>query len=208
MKLKIGDKVYLQRYDVSFIIMNARIWSVPWSVIGEIFRRGNGPALCDDPTGDSLLFEHVFEHPESVAWLMEQNWIVDYEAHMAMPLEELEALRAQLGAEYDAKVLEFNAHDVEYRKKYFWATSKQFEKDGHQLGSLLIMIMARREGCQFILPGPGKAHASAHPSPKAEKRKLVAQLSLIGSWLINSLCRTFGRFFDHSARSRALFFDL
>ena len=150
MKVKVGKNVYLQKYDVAHILHDLN--SIPATVMDEVFGDGeDGFFFMNDPT-DAFRFESVFENPASVEWLMEQDWIVDYDEYSEMPLPELEALVERLRLKHDAGIVEFNARDEAYREKYFEEINDKFYKDSYKISSLGYLISARKGKVTFVFP--------------------------------------------------------
>ncbi len=92
MKLRIGNKVYLQKYDVVFI--TRELSSFPMSLFDEVFR-DEAPFIMMN-FEDGLRFACVFEDSKNVEWLMAQDYFVDFEQYKEMPASELKALRTRL----------------------------------------------------------------------------------------------------------------
>ena len=150
MKVKVDEKVYLQKYEVAHIMHNLN--SIPTTVMDEVFGDGEGGFFFMNGPADGFRFESVFKNPASVKWLMEQDWIVDYDKYSEMPLPELEALVEHLKSEHDAGIDEFNARDEAYREKHFEEVNDKFHKDSHKISSLDNLISARKGEVTFVFP--------------------------------------------------------
>ena len=70
---------------------------VPAGIIEEVFKDGK-PFIMANPI-DGQVFDCVFENPGTTEWLMEQDWIVDYDQYKNVPVVDLEALCKQLEEE-------------------------------------------------------------------------------------------------------------
>ncbi len=172
MKLKIDDKVYLQKYEVAHIMHD--LDSIPATVVDEITRgRSRRFFSMNDPT-DAYRFGFAFKNPASVKWLMEQGWIVNYDEYFEMPLPELEALVERLKAEHGAGIDEFNAKDEAYREKHLEKVSNKFHKDSHKISSLDDLISARKGKVTFVFPDgyQGKTTPGASGATSTPKKKL------------------------------------
>lgn len=150
MKVKVGKNVYLQKYDVIHIMhdLNSFPATIPNEVFGDcesIFFFINGPA-------STYQFESVFKEPANVKWLMEQDWIVDYDKYSKMSLPELKAFVERLETQYDANINAFNSQDQIYRKKHFDEASDKFHKESYKISSLEKLISAKEGKITFILP--------------------------------------------------------
>ena len=101
---------------------------------------------------DGFRFECVFEQPENVEWLMSQDWIVDFDEYVKMPLKELVNLDICLKDEYHAAVSSFNIQNEAYRREHYNEMSKKFDNDNHRINSIGFLIEARRGKVDFIFP--------------------------------------------------------
>ena len=172
MKLKIGDKVYLQKYEVAHIIHELN--GFPGGILDETFGgdEGNSFFFMNGPT-DRFRFECVYKEHENVKWLMEQDWIVDYDEYAEMSLAELRALQKRLKAERSADIDEFNAKDEVYRETHFDEQSDKFDKLGHKIASLGDLIRFRKGEIKFGFPGEyqGKTAISGASSATSTPQK-------------------------------------
>ena len=159
MKLKIGNKVYLQKYEARYIVDGSNC--LPCDIINETFSGSKDNFLFISSSADSLHFERVYKKPENVKWLMDQDWIVDYDEYAKMPLAELEALRERLDTERFAGIREFNAKDEVYRKAHFGEESEKFERLGHKIVSLEKFIRFRKGEIGFVFPEEYQKEANA-----------------------------------------------
>ena len=150
MKLKIGDKVYLQKYEVSHILHDSNAF--PSSILDETFDDGKCKAFIMNGPADGFQFKCVYEKPENVKWLMDQSWIVDYDEYAEMSLAELEALWEHLRVKRSTGIDEFNAKEEAYKKTHFDEASEKFDKLGHKITSIGYLIRLRRGEVEFIFP--------------------------------------------------------
>ena len=172
MKLKIGDKVYLQKYEVAHIIHELN--GFPGGILDETFGgdEGNSFFFMNGPT-DGFRFECVYKEHENVKWIMEQDWIVDYDEYAEMSLAELRTLQKRLKAERSADIDEFNAKDEVYRETHFDEQSDKFDKLGHKIASLGDLIRFRKGEIKFGFPGEyqGKTAISGASSATSTPQK-------------------------------------
>lgn len=151
MKIKIGEKVYLQKYEVAHILHNLN--SAPGVVLQEIFKDGkNGSFFFVSGPDDALRFDCVFQDPASIEWLMKQDWIVDYNEYADTPIAELEAFVECLRAEHNVDIDEFNAKDEAYRREHFAEKGSEFHKSDYIISSLEGLIDARKGKAVFVFP--------------------------------------------------------
>ena len=148
MKLKIGDKVYLQKYEVAYIMHSLN--KLPQSIVQETFN-SEGFFFMKGPA-DGLRFECVYEDPNNVRWLMEQDWIIDFNEYVEAPLGELEALQECLKAEYSTGIKRFNAKNKTYREVFFDEESEKFDRLKHKIVSLGYLIELHKGTITFAFP--------------------------------------------------------
>lgn len=150
MKLKIGNKVYLQKYEVTYILY--RLSSFPASLLDEIIDDNRENYYSMDGRIDAFQFDCVFEKPANVKWLMDQDWIVDYDEYCDMPIRKLETYIGRLKTRCIDEVTEFNAKEESYRRKHFEVLSDEYHKTDHKIRSLENLMNARRGKILFNLP--------------------------------------------------------
>ena len=150
MKVKVGERVYLQKYEVAHIMHDLN--SIPATVMDEVFGDSEGGFFFMNGPTDAFRFESVFKNPASVKWLMEQDWIVDYDEYAEMPLAELEAFQERLKAERSADIDEFNTKDEAYGEAHFDEESDRFDKLGHKIVSLGYLIKFRKGEVRCVFP--------------------------------------------------------
>lgn len=178
MKLKIGDKVYLQKYEVAHLMHNLN--SFPGSVLDEIFSDGEGSFFFMVGPADGFRFESVFKNPASVEWLMKQEWIVDYDEYAEMPLAELEALQERLKTERSANIDEFNTKDEAYREAHFDEESDRLDKFGHKIVSLGYLIKYRKGEVEYVFPDEYQSKTAISGASSTPQKKLGFFARLFG----------------------------
>lgn len=150
MKLKIGDRVYLQKYEVAYILHKPN--GFPGGILNETFSGDEDSLFFMNGPTDGFRFECIYKEPENVRWLMHQSWIVDYDEYAEMPLAELEALQERLKAECSANIDDFNTKDEAYREAHFEEESDRLEKLGHKIVSLGYLIKFRKGEVEYVFP--------------------------------------------------------
>ena len=150
MKLKIGDRVYLQKYEVAHILH--KLNGFPGGILDETFSDDEDSLFFMNGLTDGFRFECIYKEPENVRWLMKQDWIVDYDEYAEMPLAELEAFQERLKAERSADIDEFNTKDEAYGEAHFDEESDRFDKLGHKIVSLGYLIKFRKGEVRCVFP--------------------------------------------------------
>lgn len=161
MKLKNGEKVYLQKYDVAFI--THELHCVPADIFEEIFGTESGIFIMSG-SEDSLRFECVFERPGSIQWLMSQDWIIDYDKYAEMPLTDLEELVKRLQSKNSADIKAFNSKNETYRGEHYPEAKDKFDKSGHKIASLCYILGARKGKYKFTFPDQCQRKIQKEPS--------------------------------------------
>ena len=148
MKLKVGEKVYLQNYDIAFIVYE--LDSLPIEISNELFSKND--IFHTSGRNNNLRFEYSFEDPEAIEWLMSRDWIIDFDEYIDKSLSELESLLDQLCSEHSAKTGEFNTKSVEYRKEHYDEETDEYNKREHRIDSLHLLINFRKGEIGFVFP--------------------------------------------------------
>ncbi len=149
MKIKIGDKVYLQRCDGLYIINNQKEFSD--NVVKET-NSDNNRGLFFMPGDDRYRFDFVYENPENVKWLMEQAWILDYDKYAKKRLAKLEARQKQLMIERLADVNDLGTKNKAYKRTHVGAAFGKSKKLKYGINSLEALIRFRRGEVEFTFP--------------------------------------------------------
>lgn len=145
MKLKIGNKVYLQKYEIAFITHH--LSRFPKGFLEETF--ANDDIFMMNVLSDNTFdFKTVYEDPKIVAWLMEQTWLADFDTYSKMPLDELEESLERLKSEHSARSAELEAEGEDYQEEDI----ESLNKLAHKINSLGSLIMFRRGKLDFIFP--------------------------------------------------------
>ena len=168
MKLKIGEIVYLQTYEVTNI--SHRPDGTPYSMFDEIFSGGSSDGFIMNGPEDGFRFAFAFKNPENVAWLMEQSWIVDFDVFSKMELDELEQLYERLRTARRTGIEEFNAKDDAYRKEHHREKLDFYDKLGHKVASLSALIGYRKGEIKFVFPNGYQNAANAVNASKNKKK--------------------------------------
>lgn len=151
MKLKVGECVYLQKYEIAHITHDLN--SFPAGIFDELFSGDGEPRIFFmNGREDGFRFDCIFKNPQTVKWLMDQDWIVDYDEYAEMPVSKLEALIKRLDTERSIKINEFNAKNEGYRKEHYAKASEEFNQSGHKIFSLECILRAHKGKVKFTFP--------------------------------------------------------
>lgn len=74
MKVKIGGKVFVQNFDIKFILDHYKEY--PTEINDKIFANNTPFSITSEQS--KYCFRYCFEDPETTAWFDEQGWLLDY----------------------------------------------------------------------------------------------------------------------------------
>lgn len=147
MKRKTREGVLVQKYEIAQIL---HMEDLPRCVADEI--ADSGGLVYMSNLSDGLRFDHLFVEPESVEWLMGQDWILDYDEYSDMELPELQARREALKTEVDSSVASLNDNGRTYGSDRFSEAKNKLDRLNHKLTSLDAMIAEREGRLKFDFP--------------------------------------------------------
>ena len=162
MKLKIGDKVYLQKCDVYHWMEED--CNVPLYVMQEVVDKGEVRHFKVGSLRDSFKFRFVFKDPKSVEWLMKQDWIVDFDKYAEVPIDYLERLREHLRKEHIKYIESYNAEDDAYKVEHYADACIEWEKYQQKKIAIENIIKYRRGECKFTFPRQYRTGTTNKPS--------------------------------------------
>lgn len=123
MKIIVGDKAYLQKFDLAFMLHE--FTAVPGCIMMEAF--SSACAITVNGGNDAVRFGFCFEEKETVDFIKECDWLMDFSEYSQKGLDELIALRDEMSDDLSREVDDFNGASVEYRKKNFEEYSEKFD---------------------------------------------------------------------------------
>lgn len=115
MKIKIGEKVYLQKYEI--VKMRERPEIIAECVLDECARK-YGSIFTVPQDLNVYRFDYCFEEPECVEWLMAQDYIVDYDKYIDMDTTMLKIKLKQCNDNQATIIEEYTDRDKEYREAH------------------------------------------------------------------------------------------
>lgn len=128
--------VLLQGYEALFIASHPQ--GAPRLLLGEIKRFLKNQTF--DGTADSNQFNCVISEPQNIEWIMNQNWIVNFEQFCELRPDELSEIISNTKDEFLDKIADFNAQDKAFRDENFAAVGELIEQKRHQVLSLELML--------------------------------------------------------------------
>lgn len=136
MKVIVGDKVYLQKYDLVFMVHEFSV--VPGCIMEEAFSRAC--VISTNGGDDAVSFGFCFDKPETVQFLKECDWILDFTEYSQKSFEELKTIHEKCEENLDREIENFNGSNVKYRKEHFDERSEKFDHMKLKLISLDMLI--------------------------------------------------------------------
>lgn len=179
MKLKVNDKVYLQRYEVEFLLQEFHNFNFPDSIMREI-RENKRPFLFDRVKKHDGSFHNIFKNPENVQWLMEQDWIVDYDRYKNNSIPQLQNICNDLNFDRISELEDFTSKPVFYRVEHDSEQSERLIKSSHKISSLETMIKYLNRSMPFFFPEE-IAHYAVIPTTPQQRPGFFAQLLSYGA---------------------------
>ena len=108
----------------------------------------------------------MFENSDNVKWLMDQDWIVDYNQYKGKTPAEIMDNCKKLVEQGNAEAEEFNAKNPEYREKHFLECRERLNNLEHELDSLEIMTEHINKKIEFVLPEQTDEHSASSKNAK------------------------------------------
>jgi hypothetical protein len=153
MKKKVGDRVYLQKYDVGFI--THELSSVPACIMDQVFEKNS--VFVSNGFEDAVKFSHAFTG-EAADWIMAQDWLVNFDDYANMTEAQIREIWNREHEKFEKDVNAFNSRDAEYKESHFAKVSEGFDKRGHRLRSLSLIRLYKSGEKYFEVPGVKKKH--------------------------------------------------
>ena len=150
MKLKIGKKVYLQKYEVDHILQDLKRF--PMELVQETFEREYDNYFYLDETTDPFEFSCIYSRPNSVDWLMEQDWIVDYIEYSKIPLRQLRKMNKSLVERRSYELDEFDKMDDHFKRSHHQEEYEKCERLAHKIESIKYLIDELEGDITFTFP--------------------------------------------------------
>ena len=148
MKIKIGDKVYLQKYEVLRLIKDGV--TVPGCMAYEYIGDEGYHEVRSEK--DEYDFACCFKAEGSVDWLMKHSEIVDYDEYANIPADDLRSLMKRLMCEHNELIDTFGYHTEEYKKKHEGEYKQDLGALKWKMHSISILIDAIEGDTVFTYP--------------------------------------------------------
>lgn len=183
MKLKIRDKVYLQKYEVARLLGvmgNCDSVKLPSTLVNEIFAGGDAVFFMNGGP-DGLSFDVVVEEPENVEWVMAQDYILDFERFKDYSIEDLEKLAAETEERGRATAQDFNSQSYEYRREHHEEMSELMRKTASAQVGYHFMVAYLAGEREFIFPKGYKPANKASVPETTKKPGLLGRVTRLFS---------------------------
>lgn len=136
MKVIVGNKAYLQKVDLVFMIHEFN--GVPSCIMNEAF--STACILTSNGPEDAVSFGYCFESEKAVAFLRDNEQILDFSVYSQKTTDSLIALRDQLDSDLKREIDNFNESSKDFRKKRYDDFSERFDYRKLQILNLDFLI--------------------------------------------------------------------
>ena len=146
MKLKIGDKFYLEKCALNYLFVEHS--KVPMSIVQEACRDKafivNGPI-------DGRRFQ-AFEAPCNIRWIEKQDWIIDYDEYSKKSTDELEKILSGILEEEAVICTKLAATGKTPQQVQFTAENDELIRVTCRRNSILEIIRFRKGEIELLFP--------------------------------------------------------
>ncbi|MBO7718164.1 hypothetical protein J6S37_01565 [Candidatus Saccharibacteria bacterium] len=146
MKLKVGEKVYLQIYEILYIADGLNS-AVP---LQYFFRAGDFVPYLR--LRNNFDFVCLFKKPENGEWIMKQDWLVDYDEYAEKPTYEIKAICKYLESEITRRRTEHRLLGESGKANYSRKEVDELINLTHKVNSLKRLIKFRQGKITFNFP--------------------------------------------------------
>ena len=152
MKKILGDVVWVQKYDIAFIMNDLR--SMPICIVDALFGSDNAFFIMNGGN-DANAFSNSFTG-QAAEWLKMQPWLLDIDEWRKKTAQEIYEILAQEEASFKRSVSSFYEHDQHWQSEHFNEADDIFSKQSHRLRSMNLMIKWLDKEIKFKIPGEKK----------------------------------------------------
>jgi len=146
MKIRKGDCIYLQNYDLAEII---ELENIPNCITSELF---GGCLIQKTQTPQSSLRFKKFAKKDSIDWISQQEWILDYESYAKKDLKELKKLKKTEAKELKHEVKNLTAQISSGKPTRTKRKRNEIAQKRHKILSIKILIGHLKKKAVFELP--------------------------------------------------------
>lgn len=140
MKIMNGPRVYVENIDVAFFVHSADL--IPKPIIAELTEMSPYFVV---PNENGMAFERYFKWPVNTSWLMEQDWLEDYDLMSAVATENLERYRSMCLLKRNQMVAWYNEQDDEGQIQMYDEMMAIIGREDHRLLTLQAYIETRND---------------------------------------------------------------
>lgn len=160
MKMRVGNAVHLQGYDA--FALGGYVENAPRSIREEFM---GCRSLSTSGLKEDYYFRFIVCEPKNVAWIMRQEWIIDFDICRRLSVQELAKLYNNLNQQYEDEIAAFNKEVSKLRQSAIYRNpiyhSRHYKRERrlhqieHQLFSLDLMLSYLKGDVDFAIPGEG-----------------------------------------------------
>ena len=146
MKIKVGEKIFLQEYEISHIL---GLEDFPSKLFEEILNDScnflEGPA-------NGLQFAYEFKEDESREWLSRQKWIIDYNKYAQKSISDLGNTCSALKLKRNKIIDDFHDETADEQKRSYKRLNRTIDQIDHMVTSIQYMIEEKKGEAIFTFP--------------------------------------------------------
>lgn len=147
MKKEVGNKVYIQDYDVT--LCTNELNSCPAFIMTAATKDGDGVFISTKNT--AFGFNTSFEGEEKEL-IMEMDCFIDFDVYSKKPVRTIKKEMVETQEQAQKIIADFNAASEEQRAKTYADVKDSILKLGHIVVSLNYMLQYRKKKLKFELP--------------------------------------------------------
>lgn len=184
MKIRVGEDVYLQKFDIAFLLHSGA--DLPAGLLSSMFISQSNPytpamfIMSGEPK-DACAFDTLVDNPVAAKWVMEQSFLIDFADYAEQDPDNVSELVHELDRKLLFEIVKFNESPHAFRKEHIDEYEKKFVRARHQVDSLEWMEKYLRKQVKFTFP-------TGYKPPKPPRHSLWYHLkhffttSLASAW--------------------------
>ena len=163
MKIRIGDIVYVQKYDIR-ILSDMQIC---WDLVVEYYC-SEGMLIINGPK-DALTFVELARDKRRVEKIMSEEWIIEYEQVVNLSIDELKAMYKEIASRKYEKIKDLEENSFDWNRDYQTIKYVEVEKESLMQDSIEFLIDAREGKVEFTFPEGYDGRMAPPEQPKTDE---------------------------------------
>lgn len=167
MKLIVGEKAYVQKFVMAF--MEDEFFAIPGLLYTSFIAKY--PIHSIRGADDAVRFGFEFDDPDTVEFIKNCPYILDYAELSKKSIKELENLLIRTVDEHNARANDFDVRDAAYKKKHEHEMQNDFDQTRLMCESIKALIACKKGEIKMPTLPDG-----TEPLPDDENPTLLAKL--------------------------------